>query len=57
MPKLDELDDKRRQKTMRQSIKDLSSIFDNSDGLKRLRAIDPDKWRRAEERDAAQSKG
>ena len=56
MAKIDELDDKKRTKTLQQSVKGLAGILDNSDGLRRLRAISEAKWRRAEARDAAESK-
>lgn len=52
MPTLDEIQRKQRQDLLEQSIKDISAVLTNKQGLRRLRAISDAAWKKAEVKDA-----
>jgi len=48
MPSLETLDNKQREKMMRQTVKDVEAMLDNSEGYRRLLAITDEEWAEAE---------
>lgn len=53
MAKLDQQQQRKRQKSIKQSAKELAAVFSNSDGLRRLLNISNEEWQQAADSDAA----
>lgn len=52
MPTLNQLDKRRRAKSLKQTIKDLKTALDSSAGFKRLEEITDAEWNKAEQKDS-----
>lgn len=52
MATLDQLDKRRRAKSLKQTIKDLRAVLDSSAGFRRLASISDAQWNEAEQKDA-----